>query len=224
MFLVLTIALCASCASKKAVQQPVQQPAQSTVADAQDEEIARLKKQIEIQKLQQQLAASAEVEKVVPCMDSSYDDEIYFRELGISTVEGGNVGSTRIAAVDNAKDLIKNRLGEFVQGVSSFYHNNYAGTKATDAVQSKTEAKLNGVVEKMLNDADKECEKHMVDAKGITTVYYVIRIAKADLKKEMLDVLSQEEKDNIDYNEYKMQKFMDEKMYDMLEAKRKAGY
>lgn len=235
LMMVLCVALCASCAAKRPVQQPVQQ----TVVEDDDAaaEIKRLEQELKLQQLKNQLkkeqlqadkemaALEAEgLEVSIPCIESSFDDEDYFRELGIGVVSSGNMGAARMDAATNAKNLIKLRLGEFVQGINSFYYNTYTGSKPSNDVQSKTEQKLNGVVEKMLNDADKECEKRYTNAKGIDEWYYVVRIPKSDLKKKMLDVLSQEEKSNIDFNEYKMQEFMDKRMNEMLEAKKNAGY
>jgi len=169
-------------------------------------------------------AAASGTEISIPCIEMSFDDDTYFRDLGIGRVSGNNKQSARRDAVKAAKDMIKARLGEFVQGVTSNYFNSYAGSTASDDVQRKMEDKLNGVVEHMLNDADHECEKSIVDPKGNLEWYYVVRIPKSELKKQMTDAISADEKLNIDFNEFKMQKFMDEKMDSMLEAKKNAGY
>ncbi len=231
-----------NCAAKKPVKNA--EPQKS----ATEMEIDRLKKEKELRELraemrrdsiaqarqdaldeanwQSQLAAAQAkgTEVSIPCIESSFDDEMYFRDLGIGRVAGNNKQSARLDAVNNAKAMIKARLGEFVQGVTSNYFNSYAGTKPSDDVQRKMESKLNGVVEKMLNDADKECEKSIVDIKGQFEYYYVVRISKSDLKKQMTEALTADEKLGIDFNEFKMQKFMDEKMEQMLEAKKNAGY
>lgn len=230
------------CAAKKPVKKA--EPQKS----ATEMEIDRLRKEKELRELraemrrdsiaqarqdaldeanwQSQLAAAQAkgTEVSIPCIESSFDDEMYFRDLGIGRVAGNNKQSARLDAVNNAKAMIKARLGEFVQGVTSNYFNSYAGTKPSDDVQRKMENKLNGVVEKMLNDADKECEKSIVDIKGQFEYYYVVRIPKGDLKKQMTEALTADEKLGIDFNEFKMQKFMDEKMEQMLEAKKNAGY
>lgn len=236
----LAMLLCTSCAAKKKVVQEQPQPVQQVQQSSADKQRALLDslqraKQIKdilnameldsINHVNQVAAVMATgVEVQVPCVESSFDDETYFRDLGVGTHEGNNEQACRYAAVDAAKGMIKKRLGEFIQGVSTFYTGNYSGTKDKNAVESKVMNKLNGVVEKMLNDADKECEKKFIDPKGNVKWYYVVRIPKNDLKKKFIDVLSQEEKDGIDFHEYQMQKFMDEKMNDMLEAKKNAGY
>lgn len=235
-----------NCAAKKPVQKQ-QTSVEQQESDTQ-RQIRELKEQQELQRIKQEMyrdsvkaAREMELEDMnhrqamsavaaqgteisIPCVESSFDDETYFRDLGIGKVAGNNKQSARLDAVNNAKAMIKARLGEFVQGVTSNYFNSYAGTKPSDDVQRKMENKLNGVVEKMLNDADKECEKSIVDVKGNFEYYYVVRIPKGDLKKQMTEALTADEKLGIDFNEFKMQKFMDEKMEQMLEAKRNAGY
>lgn len=225
-----------NCAAKKPVQKsteqaPVQKvdPMQAKIDSLKKvKELRELEREMELEDLNHQQAMSAAAaqgtEISIPCVESSFDDETYFRDLGIGKVAGNNKQSARLDAVNNAKAMIKARLGEFVQGVTSNYFNSYAGTKPSDDVQRKMENKLNGVVEKMLNDADKECEKSIVDVKGNFEYYYVVRIPKADLKKQMTEALTADEKLGIDFNEFKMQKFMDEKMEQMLEAKKNAGY
>lgn len=189
-------------------------------------ELRELERAMEIEDLQHaqavHAAQAAGTEVNIPCIESSFDDETYFRDLGIGA--NNNKQSARLDAVNAAKAMIKARLGEFVQGVTSNYFNSHAGTKPSDDVQRKMESKLNGVVERMLNDADHECEKQIVTPKGNLEWYYVIRIPKGDLKKQMTDAIANEENLKIDFNEFQMQKFMDEKMEDMLEAKKKAGY
>ena len=167
--------------------------------------------------------ASYGTEVDIPCIDASFDDEEYFRDLGIGTDINNNQQAARLNAVNQAKSMIKARLGEFIQGVTSDYFNSYAGSKPADDVQHKMESKLNGVVEKMLNDADKECEKRIKNDRGNWEFYYVIRIPKEDLKKNMMTAWD-EEKTKIDFNEHQMQQFMDGRMDDMLKAKDKAGY
>lgn len=223
------------CAAKKPVKKQAEpavqkvDPMQAKIDSLKKvKELRALEREMELEDLDHQQALSAAAargtEISIPCVEVSFDDDTYFRDLGIGRVSGNNKQSARLDAVNSAKAMIKARLGEFVQGVTSSYFNSYAGTKASDDVQRKMENKLNGVVEKMLNDADHECEKSIVDPKGNLEWYYVIRIPKGDLKKEMTEAISADEKLNIDFNEFKMQQFMDEKMDSMLEAKKKAGY
>lgn len=242
MIFALAMLVCTSCAAKKKVvqeqPQPVQQPivAQQKI-DRHQADLDSLRHAIELAKLKHTLdsmnaangraddaIAAAGIEVDIPCIESSFDDETYFRDFGFGTADGNNFQNCRNAAVKAAKGMIRERLGEFVQGVSTYYASSYSGSKDKNAVESKIANKLNGVVEKMLNDADKECEKRIRNPRGEWESYYVVRIPKYELKKNMIEAMSKEEKDGIDFHEYQMQKFMDERMNDMLEAKKNAGY
>ena len=161
----------------------------------------------------------------VPCVDLSYDDEDFFRDYGVGNVEGGNEQLARERASQAAKDMIKKRLGEYIQGMTDYYLESYSSNKSEkDAAGNRARTKLNGVVEGMLRNADKVCEKIGVDAKGNTKVYYTIEIPKKELNKKLMDVMSEDEKLRRDFNAEQMQKFMDERMQSMLEAKKAAGY
>ena len=182
-----------------------------------------LKWQLHMDSLRNAAAASVGNEVQIPCVESSYDDEEYFRDLGIGTDKNNNKQAARLNAVNQAKSMVKARLAEFVQGVTTEYFNTYNTAGATDDVQHKMETKLNGVVEFMLNNADKECERLIWNNQGNYEVYYVIRIPKGELKSKMMNALN-EEKLKIDFNENRMQQFMDSRMDKMLQDKSKAGY
>ena len=162
------------------------------------------------------------VEINLPCIEASFDDEEYFRDLGIGTDKNNNRQAARLDAVKQAKEMIKARLGEYIQGVTTDYFSSYS-VSASDDVQHKIESKLNGVVDYMMNNADKECEKAIWNVKGNYEYYYVVRIPKADMKKQMIDAVK-EAKLEIDFNEHQMQKFMDENMDKMLKETKKADY
>lgn len=226
------------CAAKKKVKQaepapaPVQKvdPVQAKIDSL--ERVAKLREiehKMAIEEAQYNAALGAIANEVktysTPCMDASYDDEDYFRDYGVGNVEGGNEQLARERANQAAKHMIRQRLGEYVQGMTDFYLESYAGSKSDkDAAGNRARTKLIGVVEGMLNNADKVCEKIGTDAKGNTKVYYAIQIPKKELNKKMMDVMSEDDKLKRDFNAEQMQKFMDERMQLMLEAKKAAGY
>lgn len=161
----------------------------------------------------------------VPCLEASYDDEDYFRDYGIGAVMNGNEQLARERALRAAKDMIKLRLGEYVQGMTDYFLESYSSNQSDrDAAGNRALTKLNGVVDGMLQDANKICEKPGVDVKGNTNWYVCIEIPKKELNKKLMETLSTDEKFRRDFDADQMQKFMDERMQQMLEAKRKAGY
>lgn len=161
----------------------------------------------------------------VPCLDASYDDEDFFRDYGIGAVMNGNEQLARERALRSAKDMIKLRLGEYVQGMTDYFLESYSSNQSDrDAAANRALTKLNGVVDGMLQEAKKICEKPGVDVKGNTNWYVCIEIPKKELNKKLMETLSTDEKFRRDFDADQMQKFMDERMQQMLEAKRKAGY
>ncbi|MBO4542356.1 MAG: hypothetical protein J5725_04155, partial [Bacteroidales bacterium] len=74
------------------------------------------------------------------------------------------------------------------------------------------------------NDAKKICEKPGVDTKGNTKWYICIEIPKKELNDKLKNTMSEDEKLRRDFDADQMQKFMDERMQQMLEAKKNAGY
>lgn len=194
----------------------------------QEAELRELERQEELKQLEfEKKKAALEntiTEIPIPCIESSFDDDDYFRDYGIGNVEGNNQQAARARAVQAAKEMIKNRLGEYVEGVTDYFFASYAGSKEKDAAESRSRVKINGLVEGMLRNADKVCEKSGRDAKGNLLWYYTIQIPKKELNKKIMDVLSEEQKLKIDFDAEQMQKFMDERMEQMKEAKKKAGY
>ena len=161
----------------------------------------------------------------IPCVESSYDDEEYFRDYGIGNVENGNEQLARERAFQAAKSMIKQRLGEYVQGMTDYFLESYSNSKSDkDAAGNRAITKLNGVVEGMLHDANKICEKQGVDVKGNTKWYICIEIPKKELNQKLKNVFSEDEKLRRDFDADQMQKFMDERMQQMLDAKKNAGY
>lgn len=214
-----------ACGASKNVTQTSQQTSQSAYTPApatpqeEDPEVAALKKQIEMQKLQNELkavqAAGAHVD--IPCAEYQ-DDKDYFRDFGVGTSQ--NLQSARKDAIMAAKSMIRQKLAEFVQGFSTDYANSYAGTKAGDDVQRKMESDMMAVVEGMLNEAGKVCEERRINDRGTNDYYYAIEIPKKELKQNIIDALSADEKLDIDTREAMFEKKMDEYMDKMLEAKR----
>ena len=130
-------------------------------------------KQVVYQPAQQQSGAvvnnnSLGQEIDVPCALESMDDDDYFREMGTAT--SVNMQSARTAALQAAKDMIFQKLGGYVEGLSEAYSRTVAGQSSQDKVQRLLEADMNQVVQQYVNNAQKTCEK-MYDkgANGFTS-------------------------------------------------------
>lgn len=149
----------------------------------------------------------------VPCVDASYDDADYFRDLGIGT--SLNKQSARDAALKGSKEMILNRLGGMIQGVATDYSRTVAGQARADKVQRIIEAEFTTVVEKALNNADKVCEDMFQLNSGEFEAYYVIEISKKEIVDKTANILSEDEELEIEFNHEQFRKFAEKRMAEM---------
>ena len=120
--------------------------------------------------------------------------------------------------------MIKDKLGEFVQGLSSDYSRQLRGNAPVEKVQQIMEREMTGVVEKMLNDAQKICEKMTRDEAGVYHSYIAIQIPKGSMINKMANTLSANEEWESEFNREQFRKYAEEKMAKMQAAKKAAGY
>lgn len=163
-------------------------------------------------------ARGTEVE--LPCVDLSYDDDEFIRDLGIGS--HANQQQARRAAVQAAKQMCREKMAEFVQGLSTDYVRNVMGSDPGNDMQSKLEGGMMSVVEGMLNRARKTCEKPFLNQRGTWDYYYVIEIPVVELQQKLAAAAA--ESDKIDFNAAQFQKFMDERLQAMKDSKKEAGY
>ncbi len=157
----------------------------------------------------------------MPCVYESMDDEEYFRELGTAT--SINMQSARTAALQAAKDMIFQKLGGYVEGLSESYSRTVAGQSAQDKVQRLMEADMNQVVQQYVNNAMKTCEKmYNKGAEGYTS-FIAIQIPVKKMVEKMADVLSADEELQIEFNRDQFRKYAEEKQKKMLENQKNNG-
>lgn len=157
----------------------------------------------------------------VPCVYESMDDEDYFRELGTAT--SVNMQSARTAALQAAKDMIFQKLGGYVEGLSETYSRTVAGQSAQDKVQRLMEADMNQVVQQYVNNAQKTCEKMFDKGANGYTSFIAIQIPVKKMVEKMADVLSADEELQIEFNREQFRKYAEEKQKKMLENQKNNG-
>lgn len=157
----------------------------------------------------------------VPCVYESMDDEDYFRELGTAT--SVNMQSARTAALQAAKDMIFQKLGGYVEGLSETYSRTVAGQSAQDKVQRLMEADMNQVVQQYVNNAQKTCEKMYDKGANGYTSFIAIQIPVKKMVEKMADVLSADEELQIEFNREQFRKYAEEKQKKMLENQKNNG-
>jgi hypothetical protein len=127
----------------------------------------------------------------LPCKKEARSDKDYFRELGIGT--DVNEQNARDAALSSANEMLKNRLGGVVKGVSTGYSKTVAGEAASDKVFRVMERELPKVVDAVINDADNPCEDLYWETTGVYKAYYVIEVSKKQIVDKSAEVLSEQE-------------------------------
>lgn len=226
----------ASCGSNKQMvnNQPQQQPQQQQTVQQQtqpqpqqsneDAEIAALKKRIEIEKLKKQL--EDEMRRVDPC-GGYYDDADYMRDYGIAT--GENPASAQSASIEAAKANLRKHMEEFVQGFSTSYLNDYAGSKPTDDIHRKIEGETKAAIQGALNRSEKLCQEYKMDTDGVTYMYYAafqisVNKLKKDISNRINNKLTDDEKRRIDFEQIQFEKRWDNDYQKMLDAQKNADY
>lgn len=159
------------------------------------------------------------VEIEVPCKQNGFDDADYFRGVGTSTAPNQN--NARIAALQNAKSIVREKLGGFVSGLSTDYSRNVAGEAQASKVQKIIEGEFATLVEKELNDAEQTCEKGYVLADGLFEYWIAIQIPKKKLVEDLTSRLSVNEELEIEFNRDQFRKYAEEKLSKMREAANK---
>ena len=157
----------------------------------------------------------------LPCVDASFDNDDYFKGLGVGTHV--NLQSARTAAMDAAQSMLQKRLGGFVQGLATDYSRTVAGQAPADKVQRLMEGEMDKVVEKMVNDAQKTCEKFSQLKTGEYQSYIAIQIPKKKMMEDMLNTLTENEELEIEFNRDQFRKFAKERMEEMKKAQNNGG-
>ena len=155
----------------------------------------------------------------VPCAENGFDDAAYFRGTGTSTAV--NQQNARRAALQQAKAMVREKLGGVVQGLSTDYSRNVTGEAAASKVQSIIEGEFATLVEKELNDAEQTCEKGFVLQDGLFEYWIAIQIPKQQLVENLTTQLSNNEEIEIEFNREEFRKFAEDKMKRMQEAQGK---
>lgn len=166
---------------------------------------------------------SVGVDIILPCVDESMDDANYFRDFGEG--QALTIQDSRTAAIKAARGMIRRKLAEFVQGVSSDYSRTVSsGQSGASKTQSMLEDLFDGVVSDMLNHAEKICEKMQQSEDGNYHSFIAIQIPKGAMINKMANALSANEELEIEFNRDQFRKFAEDKAAKMLEAKKSFGY
>lgn len=158
-----------------------------------------------------------EVEIETPCSNESMDNKEYYKGLGIGT--DFDRQNARTASLGFAQQEINMKLGGFVQGLATDYSRTVSG-QGGKKTQSILERETPKIIEKMLNDAEKICEKTTIDKNGAYNTYIVLQISKKELVDKIVNTLSEDEELNAEFNRQQFREYAEEKMEKMKEAQK----
>lgn len=156
------------------------------------------------------------VEIELPCVKESYDDDKYFKAMGTAT--NMNQQNARTAAFDAAKSMLMKRLGGFAKGLSTDYSRTLAGDAQVDKVQRAMEGEITQVIERMVNDASKTCEKIYQNEAGNYESYISIQVSKEEIVRQTQSQLSKNQELEIEFNREQFRKFAEKRMKEMEQS------
>lgn len=161
------------------------------------------------------------VESDIPCIAASFDDEEYFRDYGKGT--NANEQKARLAAIKAAKEMVYEKLSHYVEGVMKDYTSSTQGDYNDDVI-SRMENGFKGATQRMLNDAEKVCEKSYQNNRGTWDSYYTIQISKKDLKKALQQTIVTDNELRAKVNQEVFEKATEGQFEQMMDNANKAGY
>lgn len=151
----------------------------------------------------------------MPCGDFR-DTKDKFAATGIYRGSSYQKGECHLNAIANAQAIIREKYHHSYQGMISNYSSTIGNNRGND-IATKLERAGDVVLDAMLNDAYEVCTKFSnVFDDGMIECYVAIEIQKGELAekvaKKVADVLTDEEKEKINFNEYNYRKQMEERM------------
>ena len=243
MLMVLSVALCASCAAKKpaSVPQPVQQPVQQRV-DPQQAKLDSLRRAQEIRRIELQMQAEeaemqAQLEIAMlkadnakratskrvgqdlytPCIDESYDKPgEYMAALGIAEGEVER-GPAQINANRYAIANIASRYVGIIRNGVSQYAKNVNTRSGQKVKENELEGEAQAIGEKAIDKyAEVVCTKFEQDEHGGYTCYVAVHVPLKDVINETIDELGVLQ---TDYDRQQFRNWMESELKKQADAK-----
>ncbi len=158
----------------------------------------------------------------MPC-GNYHDTAEKFAATGIYRGSSYQKGECHLNAIANAKAIIREKYHHSYKGMISDYSSTIGNNRGND-IATKLERAGDVVIDAILNDAYEVCTKFSaVFDDGMIECYAAIEIPKGEIAekvaKKVADVLTDEEKEKINFNEYNYRKQMEERMKNYKESK-----
>lgn len=155
----------------------------------------------------------------MPC--EVYDTPDHFTATGIYRGSSYQKDECHKNALRNARQIIYEKYSHTYKGMISDYSGSFGTNKGND-IARKIESAGDQVINAILNDVYETCTKFSnVFDDGMIECYVAIEVSKKEIaekvSKGVSDVLTQEEKENINFNEFSYRKQMEERMKNFKE-------
>lgn len=139
-----------------------------------------------------------------------------FAAVGIYRGSSYQKGECHLNAIANAQAIIREKYHHAYKGMISNYNATIGNNHGND-ISAKLERAGDAILDIMLNDAYEVCTKYSgVFDDGMIEYYVGLEILKGELaervSKKVAEVLTDEEKEQIKFNEYNYRKQMEERM------------
>lgn len=150
----------------------------------------------------------------MPC--EVYDTPEKFTATGIYRGSSYQKGECQLNALENAKQMVYAKYHHTYNGMISNYNATIGNNRGND-ISTKLERAGDAVIKAILNDISATCIKFSnVFDDGMIECYVAIEVYKGEIaqkvSKKVADVLTDDEKDHINFNEYNYRKQMEERM------------
>lgn len=157
----------------------------------------------------------------MPC--EIHDTKEKFAATGIYKGSSNQKGECHLNAIANAKAIIREKYHHAYKGMISDYSSTIGNNRGND-ISTKLERAGDVVIEAVLNDAYEVCSKFSgVQDDGMIECYVSIEIYKDELadkvSKQVANVLTDDEKLKINFQEEEYRKRMEERMMNYKDSK-----
>lgn len=155
----------------------------------------------------------------MPCEE--YDTQTEYAATGIFKGSANQKGEVQMHALNNAQEQVRMKVRHVYKGMVSNFHQNHGGNAGND-IQSKMAMAGDQAIDAVINDTRASCVRwSKVDSRGDIECYVGIRVSKEELADKIAgrvnDVLSQDEKVRIDFNEKKYRREMEQRFQNFKE-------
>lgn len=143
-----------------------------------------------------------------PCFNEAKDSKEYFAGRGVD--ENVNRQSAHQDALTAARQIVKEKVGVQLKGISTDYDRYVRGDARQSTAQAIVEGETTMVLDYLLDHSEEVCMEEYMTPSGTYEVFVAIRISKSELADKTSDKLSENEELKALFNRDQFRKWLDE--------------